>query len=113
MVGYYAGDPSMQLIQPIRDRWRAQSRATRELAILVSALVFGMVGMPLIIHGVGREILGDYETGGASALLMDFFRGLAAGAKAFWAVALGPYVFLLLLRLAFSRRRPPPDQIEV
>ena len=56
----------------------------------------GMVrGMKAIDTGagitvpVGRATLGDYAHGGPTALLADDFAGLASGALAFWAVAIG------------------------
>ncbi|MGH8309232.1 MAG: hypothetical protein ACRETX_05515 [Steroidobacteraceae bacterium] len=98
----------------IRTAWSSQSRAIRELAILVAALVFGVFAMPLIIHAAGREGLGAYENGGPAALLLDFLRGLAGGLAAFWAVALGPYAFILLGRLAFAvARRQRAEHREV
>ena len=52
----------------------------------------------------GNRILGPYVQGqnshaGPMALLGDFLTGLGHGSAIFWAVALGPAVFLLLLRL--------------
>jgi hypothetical protein len=95
------------VLQPLRQSWGSHSRATRELAILVAALVFGVLIVPLAIYAVGRETLGEYANGGAPALLADFFRGLAGGAKAFWAVAIGPYLFILFMRatVAVARRQ--------
>ncbi len=75
------------------------SRLLHELAIAVLALAFGLVGMPFLIWGAGRATLGNYAHGGPLSLLGDYFVGLAAGAAAFWVVALGPYVLLGLIRL--------------
>ena len=60
--------------------------------------------MPLLIWVAGNRVLGPYTHGqdlhaGPFALLQDFFIGLAHGSAVFWAVALGPAVFVLLLRL--------------
>jgi hypothetical protein len=79
-------------------------RAGREALLLGGALLFGVVVMPLLIWLVGDRILGPYTHGqnlhaGAFALLQDFFVGLGHGSAVFWAVALGPLVLLLLLRL--------------
>src|SRR4029077_1169646 len=41
-------------------------------------------------------------------LLQDFFIGLLHGSVVFWAVALGPAVFILLLRLFVRRLRRRP-----
>ncbi len=82
------------------------SMLLREIAIAIVTLVFGLLGMPFLIWGVGRATLGDYAHGGPTALLADDFAGLASGALAFWAVAIGPYVLLLFLRLIiFVARR--------
>jgi hypothetical protein len=101
----------MAFLEPLRRSWSSHSRPTRELAIFVAALAFGVLIMPLAIYAVGRETLGEYANGGAGALLADFFRGLASGARAFWTVALGPYAFILLMRAAMSvaRRQHTPE----
>jgi hypothetical protein len=101
------------LLQPIRTAWNSKPRAIRELAILAAALAFGVFVMPLIIYAAGRETLGEYANGGASAMMLDFFRGLADGARAFWTVALGPYAAIQLVRLALTiGRRPREDRLE-
>lgn len=94
--------------EPVRRAWHDRSRAFRELAIFVGALAFGVLLMPLAVHATGQSVLGDYHNGGLGAFYMDFLRGLKDGAKAFWAVALGPYVFVQLLRgaIALARGRP-------
>lgn len=101
----------MAFLEPLRRSWSSHPRATRELAILVAALAFGVLVMPLATYAIGHETLGEYANGGAGALLTDFFYGLASGAKAFWAVALGPYAFILLMRAAVSvaRRHRTPE----
>lgn len=57
--------------------------------------------MPALIWVIGDAVLGEYAggDGGPLALLRDFFAGLAEGSLVYWAVALGPYVFLCLARL--------------
>jgi hypothetical protein len=79
-------------------------RAGREALLLGGALLFGLLLMPLLIWIVGDRVLGPYTHGqnlhaGAFALLQDFFVGLGHGSAVFWAVALGPLVVVLLLRL--------------
>src|ERR1700722_6275878 len=73
-----------------------QSRLLREAAIALVTLVFGLLGMPLLIWGAGRLTLGDYAHGGPTVLLADYFSGLAKGAAAFWVVLIGPYALLML-----------------
>jgi len=93
-----------------RPRW-----VRRELIIYGVALLVGLVLVPLLIWVGGNRVLGPYTHGasghaGPWALLEDFFVGLLHGSAVFWAVALGPALFLLLLRL-FVRllRSLPPD----
>jgi hypothetical protein len=62
-------------------------------------LASGLFIVPLLIWLVGQWILGPYADGGAFALLMDFFTGLKNGSLPYWAVVVGPYVFVLILRL--------------
>jgi len=82
------------------------SRLVRELVIGGSALLVGLIVAPLLIFLMGRSTLGPYAHGGPGRLLADYFTGLAHGAPVFWAIALGPYVMTLLVRLVYflSRR---------
>jgi hypothetical protein len=85
-------------------RLRALTRTQRELLGLTLALLCGVLVMPLLIWVVGNRVLGPYTHGpeqraGPFALLQDFFIGLVHGSAVFWAVALGPLVLILLLRL--------------
>jgi len=87
-----------------RARLRALSRAQRELLAVALALLVGALVMPLLIWVVGNRVLGPYTHGqdthaGPFALLADFFVGLAHGSAVFWAVALGPLLLLVALRL--------------
>jgi hypothetical protein len=82
-----------------------------------AALLFGLIGVPLLIWVGGNRVLGPYVHGqnlhaGPFALLQDFFLGLLHGSAVFWAVALGPAALLLLVRLfiALVRRGPPVDR---
>ncbi len=88
----------------LRERLRALSRAQRELILFGAALIFGVLLMPLLIWVGGNRVLGPYTHGqnlhaGAFALLGDFLIGLWHGSAVFWSVALGPAVFILLVRL--------------
>jgi hypothetical protein len=77
----------------------------RELVILGVACLVGFLLMPLLIWTVGHSALGPYTHGGAGRLLADFMAGLAHGSPIFWAVALGPYLFALLVRLLYAQAR--------
>ena len=74
------------------------SRGRRELTILVILLAFGLFLVPLLIWAVGRGVLGPFADGGPFALLVDFFNGLRTGSFVYWAVALGPYLMVMVLR---------------
>ena len=74
------------------------TRGRRELTILVVLLAFGLFIVPLLIWVVGRGVLGPFEDGGPFALLVDFFNGLRTGSFVYWAVALGPYILVMVLR---------------
>jgi len=63
---------------------------------------------------VGSHVLGPYSRGtevhnNAFALLADFYVGLFSGYLVFWVVALGPYLFFLLIRILLGvlRRTAP------
>jgi hypothetical protein len=82
-------------------------RVRREALILGTALGCGLLLMPFLIWLAGDRVLGPYTHGqnlhaGPFALLEDFFVGLGHGSAVFWAVALGPLVVVLLIRL-FAR----------
>ena len=88
-------------------------RARRELLVLGGALLCGLFVMPLLVWVVGNRVLGPYTHGqnthaGPLALLADFLTGLVHGSAVFWAVALGPLLLLLLLRLVLAAVRAIP-----
>jgi hypothetical protein len=85
------------------DRWRTQSSTRRGLLTCVAALAFGLFLLPWLIWIAGQAFLGPYANGGAWAFLTDFFLGLAHGSLAFWVVALGPLLSLLLIRFSLHR----------
>jgi hypothetical protein len=104
------------LLEPLaraRRSFTAQSRARRELTYFGLALVVGLLVIPVLTWLVGSRVLGPYSRGtevhnSAFALLADFFAGLAHGYVVFWVVALGPVVFLVLIRLFVALWRRPP-----
>ncbi len=96
-----------------RERLRALSHPQRVLILYAAALLFGVLGVPFLIWLAGNRVLGPYTHGqnlhaGPFALLGDFFTGLVHGSAVFWAVALGPAVMLLLLRLFLRGLRALP-----
>jgi len=96
-----------------RDTDAALPWARRELIIYGSALLVGLILMPFLIWFGGNRVLGPYIHGqnahaGPFALFGDFFLGLVHGSAVFWAVALGPAVLLLLIRLFVRLYRALP-----
>jgi hypothetical protein len=86
----------------------------RELLLLVIALAFGFVLVPLAIWMVGNRILGPYThgvepAGGPMRLLGDFFEGLTHGSVIFWCVGLGPYFMIWFVRLFWGVIRFTPS----
>lgn len=72
----------------------------REARLLLGALIFGAVGLPLLVWLTGRIALGPYANGGMFAILGDFFTLLYSGSIASWILLIGPYVLLGVLRIA-------------
>jgi hypothetical protein len=70
----------------------------REVLTALACLLVGVLVMPCLIFAVGRNALGPYAHGSVLSLWHDFLRGLASGSQAFWFIALGPYLLLMLLR---------------
>lgn len=91
-----------------------ETRTRREVALFGGALALGVLVIPILIWIAGHHTLGPYTHGdsplglGPLTLYGDYFFGLAHGWLAYWAVALGPAVLLLLARLwlALLRRLP-------
>ena len=111
------GTAPLERLAQLRDTYGALPRPRRELVFFGLALLCGFIVMPFLIWFAGSRVLGPYTHGqnahaGPFALLADFFSGLMHGSGVFWAVALGPAVLLLLLRLflALLRARPAPDE---
>lgn len=77
----------------------------RELLWLLIALPIGVLLLPPLIWLVGSHVFGPYAGGNTRDLVDHFFRGLGQGQQAFWIIALGPYVFLLALRLTLGAVR--------
>jgi hypothetical protein len=115
-MAYYAA-PS----QPIRSRHvpnplsrlraalRRRPAGQREALWLGLGLALAVLAGPPLVWAVGRLVLGSYANGGLLAFWGDFLRARAAGDLPAWLLLAGPYVLLVLLRLArliAGRRRP-------
>ncbi len=77
---------------------RSATGVSRELLTLAACLGIGVVVMPCLIFAAGRIALGPYAHGSLFALWHDFIAGLISGSQAEWFVAVGPYLFVWLLR---------------
>ena len=87
-----------------------------------TAVLLGLVVVPLLIWVVGNRILGPYTHGsnlhaGPMALLGDYYEGLSKGWLSYWIVAVGPLVIIVVARAAWeliipkrnaSPKAPPP-----
>ncbi len=91
--------PLSELLDRARSSLGPQTRARRELILFLVLLAAGLFVLPFIIWTGGFLVLGPYASGGPFTLLVNFFVGLANGLPVFWAVALGPWLLTLLLRL--------------
>jgi hypothetical protein len=101
---------------------RLPRRVRLELIVYGVLLLFGLVGMPLLIWVAGNRWLGPYTHeqnphAGPLALLQDYFLSLLHGSGVFWVVALGPAALVLLARLfirlvRLSGRRDDRDDDE-
>ena len=95
------------------------------MIILGTAVLLGLVVVPLLIWVVGNRILGPYTHGsnlhaGPMALLGDFYEGLSKGWLSYWIVALGPLMIIVIARAAWeliipkrpgsSKAPPPPNK---
>jgi hypothetical protein len=97
----------LDLLARARRSSGARSRIGRELIVFGTALIIGLIGVPLAIWFVGNRILGPYTHGtnthaGPMALLGDFFVGLGHGVLSYWVVALGPAFIILFVRVAWA-----------
>jgi len=82
-----------------RDFYVSQSRPKFEAITFGLALLAGLLVMPGLIYLAGTATLQAYERGGVFALYSDFYKGLVGLRPSCWIVALGPFVFLSLIRL--------------
>jgi hypothetical protein len=86
----------------------------RELIVFGALLLFGLIGVPLLVWVGGDRVLGPYTHeqnlhAGPLALLQDFLLGLLHGSAVFWGVALGPAALVLLVRLFIALVRAMPS----
>lgn len=76
---------------------------------------FGLLILPALIYLVGRQLLGEYRPGGGmGTFYADLYGQLGAFSPWGWALVLGPWLAILLLRLLWlplrqATRRAPHD----
>ena len=89
-------------------------RLRREQALLGGALAFGVLVIPLLIWLAGHATLGPYTHGdtgpgfGPLTLYGDYLSGLGHGWLMYWAVAVGPVLLLIAVRLWLALIRHMP-----
>ncbi len=93
---------------------RANRRARFEIVLASILLAFGLFILPALIYIVGTLLLGPYgEKAGLGRFYADFFGDLIEPSGRAWALALGPFVLVSVLRLLFlDVRRPAADEDE-
>src|ERR1700686_2773858 len=104
------GTAPLERLAHLRDTYGALPRPHRELIIFGLALLCGLIVMPFLIWFAGSRGRRPYTHGqnthaGPLALLAALFSGRIHGSAVFWAVALGPGVLLLLIRLFVALAR--------
>jgi hypothetical protein len=81
-----------------REWYFALPRFQFEAVTFGLALLFGLLVMPPLIFLAGNIALKAYANGGVFALYLDFFKALFQPRPSAWAVAIGPFVFLCVVR---------------
>ena len=71
---------------------------------MLSALLFGLVILPFLVHLTGRTLLGAYAGGGAGAFFADYLRGLLTFRWYSWVLALGPLLIVVFWRILIPAR---------
>jgi hypothetical protein len=92
-------------ISALIGRVRGAPRQERELWLAGGAVAFGLLVLPFLIYLAGSITLGPYESGSVWLYLLDFLKGLMRPHLAYWLIALGPYLLILLLRGLLALRR--------
>lgn len=77
-----------------------QTVAKRELAILLSLLVFGLVILPIGVFFVGTQVFGEYGDAGFSGFFNTLGGKLRSGDLVAWFLVLSPYLAWQTIRLA-------------
>jgi hypothetical protein len=79
--------------------WYGETRRwALELGAAVTALLFGIALMPVLIFFAGLFLLGRYDGASLGRTYAGIFTGATHGSTASWIVILGPYGLYLMLR---------------
>jgi len=73
--------------------------ATRELALFLSLLLFGLVFLPIGIFFVGDQVFGDYGDAGFSGFFNALSGKIRSGDWVAWFLVLSPYLGWQTIRL--------------
>lgn len=95
------------------------SRLAAELALSLLLLVAGLVAVPAAVFAVGSKLFGVYA-GGLAAFFTSYTNDLAGLRLSAWTLALGPLLWVWLIRLLIGGWRSrssddddvPPARVE-
>ena len=76
-----------------------RQRATKEVALLVGFLFFGLVVMPLFIYSVGQSVFGNYGGIGYNDFYGTLSGKVRVGDLVAWFLILSPYFSWQIVRL--------------
>lgn len=76
--------------------------ATREAALFVGFLLFGLVLLPLLIFYVGQTVFGTYGGAGYGDFFGDISEKVRQGDWVAWFLILSPYIGWQCLRLMLA-----------
>jgi len=87
----------------------------REILVFAALGGFGLLILPALVYLVGQQLLGDYGPGATvGTFYADLYSHLVAFSPWAWALVLGPWLTIQLLRLLWLplgrvTRRPTPE----
>lgn len=79
--------------------------AGRELALLFSLLLLGLIVLPIAIYFVGDQVFGDYGSSGFSGFFNTLSGKIRSGDWVAWFLVLSPYLGWQTVRLTAAAWR--------
>ena len=73
---------------------------SKELALLLSLVLFGLVLLPICVFFVGKQVFGDYGPSGLSGFFNSLGSKIRDGNLAAWFLILSPYLVWQTIRVA-------------